>query len=42
MGWQGDRVHVDAGLRLLGGPAQAVLAQLPSRRVGYVALTLAF
>jgi hypothetical protein len=42
MGWQGDRVHVDAGLRQLGGPAQAVLAQLPSRRVGYVALTLAF
>jgi hypothetical protein len=42
LGWQGDRVHVDAGWRLLGGPAQAVLAQLPTRRVGFVAMTLAF
>jgi hypothetical protein len=42
LGWQGDRVHVDAGLRLLGGPELALLAQLPTRRAGYVALTLAF
>lgn len=42
LAWQGDRVHVDAGWRVLGGPSQAVLAQLPTRRVGFVALSLAF
>jgi hypothetical protein len=42
LGWQGDRLHLDAGWRLLGGPSRAVLAQLPTRRVGFVALTMAF
>ena len=42
LAWQGDRVHLDAGWRVLGGPSQAVLAQLPTRRVGFMALTLAF
>ena len=42
LGWQGDRVRVDAGLRRYGGPGDAVLAQLPTRRVGYVAGTWAF
>lgn len=42
LGWQGDRVRVDAGLRVYGGPAEAVLAQVPSRRIGYVAGTWTF
>jgi len=42
LGWQGDRVRFDSGLRFYGGPAEAVLAQLPTRRVAYVAATWAF
>ncbi len=37
LGWQGDRVRVDAGLRQYGGPGEAVFAQLPTRRIAYVA-----
>lgn len=40
--WKGDRVQVQGGLRVYGGPAQAVLAQLPSSRQAYLALTWAF
>ncbi len=40
--WQGDRLRADAGLRHYGGPAGAVLAQLPQRRQGYAALSWAF
>lgn len=42
LGWQGDRLRVDAGLRRYGGPAQAVLAQLPIKTQAYAALTWAF
>ena len=42
LGWQGDRVRIDAGFRLYGGPSTAVLAQLPTRRIGYVAATWSF
>ena len=42
LGWQGDRVRVDTGVRLYGGPGDAVLAQLPSRRIAYVAATWSF
>ena len=42
LGWQGDRVRVDAGLRLYGGPSDAVFAQLPTRRIAYVAGTWSF
>jgi hypothetical protein len=42
LGWQGDRVRVDAGARCYGGPADAVLAQLPTRRVLYAAATWSF
>jgi hypothetical protein len=42
VGWQGDRLRVDGGLRLYGGPASAVLAQLPTRRIGYIAGTWTF
>ncbi len=42
LGWQGDRVRVDGGLRTYGGPPSAVLAQLPTRRIAYVAGTWSF
>ncbi|MEP7297229.1 MAG: hypothetical protein ABI702_13665 [Burkholderiales bacterium] len=42
LGWQGDRVRLDAGLRLYGGPSDSVLAQLPTRRIGYMAATWSF
>lgn len=40
--WQGDRVRLDAGWRQAGGPAYAVLMQLPTRRTAYLAATWAF
>ncbi len=40
--WQGDRVRIDSGVRTYGGPSSAVLAQLPVRRVVYLAGTWAF
>jgi hypothetical protein len=40
--YKGDRVQVQAGLRQYGGPAPSVLAQLPSSRQAYWALTWAF
>ncbi len=42
MGWQGDRVRIDAGARVYGGPSSAVLAQVPARRIVYVAGTWTF
>jgi hypothetical protein len=42
LGWQGDRVRIDGGVRLYGGPNDAVIAQTPARRVAYVAGTVAF
>jgi hypothetical protein len=42
LAWQGDRVRVDGGWRRYGGPARAVLAQLPTRELAYLALTWAF
>ncbi len=42
LGWQGDRVRIDAGLRLCGGPPAALLAQLPTRRIAYLAATWSF
>ena len=40
--WQGDRLQVQGGLRTHGGPNNAVVAQLPTRRLAYMALTWAF
>jgi hypothetical protein len=40
--WQGDRWRLNASLRQFGGPANAVLAQLPQRRTGLLAATWAF
>lgn len=42
LGWQGDRIRLDAGLRRYGGPSASVLAQLPQRGQAYVAATWAF
>jgi len=42
LGWQGDRVRIDAGARVYDGPARAVLAQVPTRRIVYVAGTWTF
>jgi hypothetical protein len=42
VGWQGDRVRIDAGLRIYGGPSSALLAQLPTRRIAYLAGTWSF
>jgi hypothetical protein len=42
LGWQGDRVRIDAGARIYGGPSSAVLAQVPTRRIVYVAGTWTF
>ncbi len=42
LGWQGDRVRVDAGWRVNGGPDESVAAQLPVRRTVYVAGTWSF
>lgn len=40
--WRGDRWRLDASLRSYGGPATAVLAQLPQRRSLVLAATLGF
>jgi hypothetical protein len=42
LGWQGDRVRFDGGLRFYGGPNDAVLSQVPTRRIAYVAGTWTF
>jgi len=42
LSWQGDRVNVQGGLRVYGGPPDAVFMQLPVSRQAYVALTWAF
>ena len=42
LGWQGDRVRLDGGLRSYGGPSAAVIAQTPTRRTMYVAGTWSF
>lgn len=40
--WQGDRLRIDAALRQLGGPADALLTQLPQRRSAVLAATWSF
>jgi hypothetical protein len=40
--WQGDRVRVNAALRVTGGGANAVLGNLPQRRTGVVQVAWAF
>ncbi|MEO8155213.1 MAG: hypothetical protein ABI605_19275 [Rhizobacter sp.] len=42
VGWQGDRVHVDAGVRVNGGPGDSLVAQLPVKRTAYLAGTWPF
>lgn len=40
--WQGDRVKINAALRVYGGPDQSLFAQLPQRRLGVLAATWTF
>jgi hypothetical protein len=40
--WKGDRVQLQGGLRTTGGPANAVLTQLPTRRQAYLTGTWSF
>lgn len=40
--WQGERWRFSAALRAYGGPANAVLAQLPQRRAGVLAAAWVF
>lgn len=40
--WQGNRWKLNAAWRVHGGPADALVAQLPQRQSGVVAATLAF
>jgi hypothetical protein len=40
--WSGERFKLEAGLRAHGGPASAVVRQLPVQRQGYVVATWAF
>lgn len=42
VGWQGDRLHLQGGLRAYGGPDAAAYSRLPMARQAYVAATLAF
>lgn len=42
LNWQGDRVQVQGGFRVYGGPESAVMGQLPSRSTTYVVATFAF
>ena len=40
--WQGERWRLNAALRACGGPADAVLAQLPQRRAAVLAAAWVF
>ncbi len=40
--WQGDRWNLQAGLRQWAGPADSLIAQLPTRRLAFAAAALAF
>ena len=42
LGWQGDQLRIDAGLRGYFGPHSALLRQLPDRAIAYAAVTLPF
>jgi hypothetical protein len=40
--WQGDRVRLNAAWRVMGGPADALYAQLPQRRSGVLSAAWSF
>jgi hypothetical protein len=42
LGWQGDRLRLDGGIRHYGGPADSAYAQLPSASVAYLSAAWAF
>jgi hypothetical protein len=42
LGWQGDRISINGGIRVYGGPNKAVMAQLPDSKTAYISATWAF
>lgn len=42
LSWQGDALRIEVGMRLNGGPVDAVLAQVPERRAAYATSTWRF
>ena len=42
LGWQGDRLRLDGGIRHYGGPGDSVYAQLPAASVAYLSATWPF
>ncbi|MCX7157564.1 MAG: hypothetical protein NTW45_14115 [Rhodocyclales bacterium] len=42
VGWQGEKLRVDAGLRRYGGPADSAYRLLPERAAAFVGLSLAY
>lgn len=42
VGWTGERIKLEAGLRATAGPGGAIVRQLPVQRQGYVVATWAF
>ncbi|MFZ6656642.1 hypothetical protein [Undibacterium sp. TJN19] len=42
LGWQGDRITINGGIRIYGGPNKAVMAQLPDSKTAYISATWAF
>ena len=42
VGWQGEKLRIDAGLRRYGGPADSAYRLLPERAAAFVGLSLAY
>jgi hypothetical protein len=42
LGWQGDRVHIDGGVRWYGGPKTAIIGQLSTSQSAYVTANWGF
>lgn len=42
LGWRGDRLRLDGGVRRMGGPAGSVMGASPVRHIGYAAATWSF
>lgn len=42
VGWQGERLKIDAGLRRYGGPADSAYRLLPERGAAFLGLSLAY
>lgn len=42
LGWQGEKLRIDAGLRRYGGPADSAYRLLPERAAAFVGISLAY